>query len=297
MNYETFNNASLVLSLLEDMFVENEEDKNKLLRQLDFTEEEFNDIINEKIEPDKYQLESIFNYAYNHNLDINEIIWQYRLDEFRNDSVNVCSHGSRRNIVGDIRVDIESDSSDFGSGFYVGQDISQAGMWVAGEPDSSIYIFSFDESDLTKAQFNVGVDWMIAICYFRNMIPQYANHPKVQEILNRVNNCDYVLAPIADNKLYEVIESFVNEEITDLQCLYALSATHLGYQFVLKTEKAVQNLELLDHLYFCAVEKSMYNRESDVEENTSLHKAFMAKKRYKDTGKYISELLGDSYDS
>ena len=34
-------------------------------------------------------------------------------------------------------------------------------------------------------------------------------------------------------------------------------------------------------------------KESDVENNTSLHKAFIAKKRYKDQGKYISELLGD----
>lgn len=292
MNYESFSNASLVLSLIEDIFVNSEEDKDKLLRQLGFTSEEFTNIINENIEPDKYQLESIFNYAYNHGLEINEIVWQYRLDEFRNESVHVCSHGSRKNISGDIRVDIESESSDFGSGFYIGQDISQAGMWVASEPDSSIYIFSFNEDGLIKAQFNVDIDWMLAICYFRNMIPQYAEHPKIQEILTRVNSCDYILAPIADNKLYEVIESFVNEEITDLQCLYALSATHLGYQFVLKTEKASQNLELLDHLYFCAVEKSMYNKESDVEENTSLYKAFLAKKRYKDSGRYISELLG-----
>ena len=288
-----FNNTTEFLSLIEDIFVQQPEDLDELLIKLDLTNEEFYGIINDKLIPDKMQNENIYNFAYNHGLYLNEILWQYRLDEFRSESVNICSHGSRKNIVGDIRVDIESESSDFGAGFYIGQDIAQAGMWVADEPDSSLYIFSFDESGLTKAQFNVSIDWMLAICYFRNMIPQYANHPKIQEILNKINNCDYVLAPIADNKLYEVIESFVNEEITDLQCLYALSATHLGYQFVLKTEKAVQNLELLDHLYFCALEKSMYNKESDVEENTSLHKAFMMKKYYKDTGQYISELLGD----
>ena len=63
---------------------------------------------------------------------------------------------------------------------------------------------------------------------------------------------------------------------------------------MLKTEKALENLEITDHLYYSSVEKSLYNKESDVENNTSLHKAFIAKKRYKDQGKYISELLGDN---
>ena len=87
-------------------------------------------------------------------------------------------------------------------------------------------------------------------------------------IKEKVDNCDYVYAPIADNKLFEVIDAFVAEEITDLQCLYALSATHLGYQYVLKTERALENLNIIDHLYFSSVEKSLYNKESDVENNT-----------------------------
>lgn len=287
-----FNNTSEFLALIEDIFIQEPEDREKVLRRLDLTDEEFKSIIDGTLEPDKYQLENIYNFAYNNNLYLNEILWQDRLDEFRHDDVSVCSHGSRRNITGDIRVDIPSDSSDFGSGFYLGQGISQAGMWVAEEPNSSIYIFAFDDSGLTKAQFNVTIEWMLAICYYRHQIPQYENHPAIKAIINKVNSCDYVLAPIADNKLFEVIDAFAAEEITDLQCLYALSATHLGYQYVLKTQRAVDKLEMIDHLYFCSVEKSMYNKESDVEENTALHKAFRAKKRYKDQGKYISELLG-----
>lgn len=288
-----FNNVSEFLELITDIFIQEDGDEAKLLSRLDLSRDELDAIISGELEPDKIQLENIYNFAYNHGLYLNEIVWQDRLDEFRNDSVSVCSHGSRRNIEGPIRVDISSDSSDFGSGFYVGQSIGQAGMWVASEPNSSLYIFTFDEEGLIKAQFNVSIDWMLAICHYRQQIPEYDNHPKIKEIVDRVENCDFVLAPIADNKLFEVIDSFVAEEITDLQCLYALSATHLGYQYVLKTPKAVDNLKMTDHLYFCAVEKSAYNKESNVEENTALHKAFMAKKRYKNQGRLISELLGD----
>lgn len=291
---ENFNNISQHLEIIEDIFVQKPEDFEWLLAKLDLSEEEFEAIKSGELEPDKMQLENIYNFAYNSGLFLNEIQWQDRLDEFRKENEVVATHGSRTNIKGDIRVDVSGESNDFGNGFYIGEDISQAGMWVGEEPNSSLYILTFDENGLVKAQFNVSVDWMLAVCYYRNQIPEYANSERILRIREKVDNCDYVYAPIADNKLFEVIDAFVAEEITDLQCLYALSATHLGYQYVLKTERALENLDIIDHLYFCSVEKSLYNKESDVENNTSLHKAFIAKKRYKDQGQYISELLGDN---
>ena len=290
---ENFNNTSQHLDIIEDIFIQKPEDREWLLSKLDLTEAEFEAIKSGELEPDKIQLENIYNFAYNSGLYLNEIQWQDRLDEFRDESKVVATHGSRTNIKGAIRVDVSGESNDFGNGFYIGEDISQAGMWVGEEPNSSIYILTFDENGLVRAQFNVSVDWMLAVCYYRNQIPEYANSERILRIRDKVDNCDYVYAPIADNKLFEVIDAFVAEEITDLQCLYALSATHLGYQYVLKTENALKNLEIIDHLYFCSVEKSLYNKESDVENNTSLHKAFIAKKRYNGQGQYISELLGD----
>lgn len=289
-----FNNVPLHLEIIEDIFIQKPEDRDWLLSKLDLSDNEFEAIKSGELEADKIQLENIYNFAYNSGLYLNEITWQDRLDEFRNNNNVVASHGSRTNISGEIRLDLSGESNDFGNGFYIGESIAQAGMWVGEEPNSSLYIMTFDESGLNKAQFNVSVDWMLAVCYYRDQIPQYTNSKRILDIKNRVDNCDYVYAPIADNKLFEVIDSFVAEEITDLQCLYALSATHLGYQYVLKTEKALQNLDIKDHLYFSSVEKSFYNKESDIENNTSLHKAFFAKKKYKDQGQYISELLGDN---
>jgi len=290
----TFNNTSALLALIEDLFIIEPEDKEQVLIEMGLSEEEFSQIQNGDLIPDKIQNEGIYNFAYNHKLFVNEIIWQSREDAFKDENVHVCSHGSRRNIVGDIRVDLPVESSDFGSGFYIGQDIEQAGRWVSDNPDSSLYIFTFEEDGLKKALFNVSIDWMLAICYHRHLIDDYIEHPKVQKIIDLCENSDFILAPIADNKLYDVIESFTNEEITDLQCLYAISATHLGYQFVLKTEKALENLNLQDHLYFCSEEKKLYENSQDLVENTALYKAFLAKKNYKNQGRYISELLGDA---
>ena len=47
-------------------------------------------------------------------------------------------------------------------------------------------------------------------------------------------------------------------------------------------------------MYLCAVEKSLFNRASDIDFNVSMQKAQMAHTKYKDSGKYIDEVLSES---
>lgn len=292
---EDFNRVPEHLEIIEDIFIQKPEDMEWLLSKLDLTKEEFEAIKSGELTPDKIQLENIYNFAYNKNLFLNEITWQESIDKFNKGPIEPVTHGSRKTLQGDINLTANMEANnDFSYGFYLGEDISQAGMWVAEEPDSSLYIFTLDKSNLTEATFNVDVEWMLAVSYFRHKIDEYANHPMIEAIVDKVDKCDYVYAPIADNKLFEVIDAFTEGLITDLQCLYALSATHLGYQYVLKSERALSQLEQQEHLYMCSVEKSLFNKEGDIESNTSMNKALIAKKRYADQGKYISELLGDN---
>ena len=285
------------LEIIEDLFCETEEDYEKLFRQIDLSREEFEGIKSGELEPDKIQLENIYNFAYNHNLYLNEITWLESEDEYKSGNISVNSHGAHTSIQGEIKLDNFAANNDFSFGFYLGEDISQAGMWVANDVNSSLYIFTFDNSGLQEARFNVSIDWMLAILLCRDKLDKkYLNNPRIQEIKSKIDNCDYVYAPISDNNLFEVIDAFAAGEITDLQCLYAISATHLGYQVVIKTQKALQNIDMKKHLYFCSVEKSLYNKESDIESNTAMNKALIAKKRYSDVGKYINQLLGEIDD-
>lgn len=286
---EQYTNIQSDLQIIEDLFDDIE--FSDLCKKLDLTETEYLAIKNNELEPSKYQLENIYNFAYNKGLYLNEIAWQEALDKYRDGNIEVVSHGARTNIKGDIRLDVSGDSNDFSDGFYMGQDIAQGAMFVGEEPNSSLYILTFNPKGLKKAQFNVSVDWMLAVCWFRDKIPQFENSSRVQKVKNKVDNCDYVLAPIADNKMFEVIDAFSDRQITDLQCLYALSATHLGYQYVLKKPVCLDHVEIKEHMYFCSVEKSLYNKQSDVETNTSMNKALIARKRYANEGKYIDEIL------
>ena len=277
------------LQIIEDLFEDYTIED--LCDKFDMSETDYLAIKNEEVEPTKQQLENIYNFAYNKGLYLNEILWQESLDKYRKPGLEVVSHGARTLIKGDIRLDASGDSNDFASGFYMGQNISQGAMFVGEYPNSSLYILTFNPKGLKVAQFNVSLDWMLAVCWYRDKIPQFAESSRIQKIRNRVDNSDYVLAPIADNKMFEVIDAFSAKEITDLQCLYALSATHLGYQYVLKTPECLDHIEIKEHMYFCSVEKSIYNKQSDVESNTSMNKALIAKKRYANEGKYIDEIL------
>lgn len=239
----------------------------------------------------KENLDKLYDYCYSNGLYVNEVKWLEYKDLFDSNSRKLLCHGSRNGIIGNIRLDASGDSNDFGNGFYLGETLKQAGMFVSEDENSSIYLMSFNTQNLKAIRFSVSDNWMLAVAAFRDTLGEYINEPRVQKILDRINKADYIIAPIADNRMFELIDAFVNRQLTDKQTLYALSATHLGMQYVLKTEKTLNNLVNLDRCYVCPIERASFNKAGEVESNTSLNKAMLAKRRYKDQGNYIDELF------
>lgn len=239
---------------------------------------------------DKNTMENIYNFAFNNGLYLTNIKHQLYSEEFNDDDNLVLCHGSRNKIVGALRLDANNDASnDFANGFYCGQFVNQAGMFVSMEPDSCLYIAKAKLNDLMTTSLGVTTDWLIAVSYFRNTLINY----DVEDlpIIKKCKESDLIIAPIADNRMFELIDQFLNGVLTDMQCIHAISATSLGFQYVFKTEKALQNVELLERCYLCSSEKGYYNRNNETESNTGLTKAKLSKLLYKNEGKYISEIL------
>ena len=239
----------------------------------------------------KTNIDQLYDFCYNNGFYINDIKWQEYRELFDGISEDVFCHGSRSGIKGEINLSISTNMNDFGQGFYLGQTIKQAGMFVSESENSSIYLFKFDMNNLSKVVFNTEVDWMLAISYYRDLLPQYKDHKRIKNIIDKIDKCDFVIAPIADNRIFELVDAFANNMLTDKQTMHALSATYLGYQYVLKSNKALSQLEVLDRCYLCPIERSNYNHANDIESNTSLNKARLAKYRYKNQGLYIDDIL------
>ena len=48
-------------------------------------------------------------------------------------------------------------------------------------------------------------------------LDEYKEHPTIKMLAEQSRDCDYIIAPIADNRMFQIINSFINGEITDEQ--------------------------------------------------------------------------------
>ena len=132
---------------------------------------------------------------------------------------------------------------------------------------------------------------MLAIAYYRGTIENYKDNPIIKTIIKKVENADYIYAPIVDNRMFKIIEQFIDGYITDEQCKHCLTATNLGKQYVFLTDKATAKLEILERCYLSSSERKHYQEVKQADVNDGDNKVKMALIKYKNQGKYIEEIL------
>ena len=113
----------------------------------------------------------------------------------------------------------------------------------------------------------------------------------IANLLSKLEGVDYIVAPIADNRMFEIIDSFIDGEITDAQCQHCLSATNLGNQYVFVTDKSLKQLKVLRHCYLAPDEKDYYLTSKKEESRIGNDKVKIARKQYRGQGEYIEEIL------
>ena len=91
--------------------------------------------------------------------------------------------------------------------------------------------------------------------------------------------------------MFEIIDSFIDGEITDVQCQHCLSATNLGNQYVFVTDKALSQLRILRHCYLAPDEKKYYLSYKREESRIGNDKVKIARKQYRGQGEYIEDIL------
>lgn len=235
-------------------------------------------------------LTAIYEFAFKNKIHLNIIKAQLFKDTCEKNH-KILFHGSKTGIVGELSLEKSKESNDFGTGFYCGESLEQSAMFVANYPKSSLYIVDLDETGLNYVNLSVERDWMLLVAYFRGKLNAYAKHPIILEILSRLEDADCIIAPIADNRMFQIIDEFIDGEITDVQCRYCLSATDLGKQFVFRTQKALSHITILRKCYLAPAEKDAYLAAKSGELHDSNNKSKIAKKQYRNQGKYIEEIL------
>lgn len=199
-------------------------------------------------------------------------------------------HGSKKGLK-EIVADGSRANCDFGTGFYLGERFDSAASFVFANEGSSVYAFSFDPKGLKGVEFECDLEWMLLVCAFRGTLGQFANHPRVKQAMKTIAEADYIKAPIADNRMFFVMDAFAKGDMTDVEAIHCLSASSLGEQTVIKTKKAIKRLVFVERFYLCQGERKRFAMEAEERSKLIETKLKYAKREFRGEGQYIDELL------
>ena len=273
----------------------------KIVRELlNITQEELADELN--VEPltikriengitntSKRTLDLFYDFIYKKKIYLNKIKEMFYKEELTKEIL--LFHGAKSTIIGNIAINKGRKNNDFGQGFYCGESYEQSASFVENFDNSSVYYFSLDVTWLRSLKYAVNRDWMLTIAYFRGTLNEYKDSIAIKNLISRLEGVDYVIAPIADNKMFRIIDSFINGEITDEQCKHCLTATNLGFQYVLLNDNAISRLKMLECCYLSNEERNHYRKIKLEDNKISDDKVKLARIQYRGKGLYIDEIL------
>ena len=230
--------------------------------------------------------EKFYSYIYNIGYRINSV----KEDLLKETSLKkVLFHGSKRGLE-NISIEGSRKNCDFGQGFYLGETYEQALSFVCENKQSSVYSFTCDLENLNILEFNCSLEWMLAICYYRGTVGIFSDSTIVKEIIQKINDADVIIAPIADNRMFYIMTLFAGGEINANVALHSLSASKLGKQYIFKTQKALKQIVPIEKYYLCQEEKDdtikkLSKRTLEIETKLKL-----SKREFRE-GLFIEELL------
>lgn len=242
------------------------------------------EILNKK-EVSKEVCEKFYSYIYNLNYRINTI-----KEELYKENYNlVLFHGSKFGL-NNIDCNGSRSNCDFGNGFYLGESYEKALFFVCENKNSSVYAFSLNLDNLNVLKFKCDLEWMLAICYYRGQLKNYEESLIIKQIIKKIEEADIIIAPIADNRMFYIMSLFTNGDINVDVAIHSLSASNMGLQYIIKTEKGLENLLPLEKLYISIPEKEDCHNKLEERSKEIETKLKMAKREYRN-GKFIEEIL------
>ena len=251
------------------------------------------------IPEDKIQ-SGIFELCQKHGLSVYEMLLA-RIQKMTEEIKQKCTssevvlyHGSKSGINGKIALKSNT-KCDFGKGFYMGSDPTQALTRVSGYRMSKFYILTLDLKDLRCLDLPADPDWALLIAYNRNLMKNHAGTHLYNKYRDMMSNKDIIIGKIADNGYSTLIDSFLNDEIRTVTLLNRMPYLELGTQYAAVSEKACQAIRKrktipLFNLMKLAIKE--YSKESTKSEgsNTTISS------EEEDKGLLFSELLKEAGD-
>lgn len=199
-------------------------------------------------------------------------------------------HGSKSGIKGKIEPKSRS-QCDFGKGFYMGTDPSQALTLICDYDKSKFYIVSVDTTDLKTIEVPADIDWAMLVAYHRGRMDTIKGTPLYEKYRKMSENKDIVIGSIANDRMFYVIDNFFIGNITDAALVGSLSALQLGKQYVAITQKGCDAIRIEAEIELSYLERMFIQKVAEANRAKGVSLANSICKNYRREGLFFDEIL------
>lgn len=244
---------------------------------------------NGKTQPNKMAQTQLFEFCKKNNIDLFDYIAK-QVKRDADDNRLIVYHGSKKGITGKIEP-ISRESCDFGKGFYLGTDPAQPLTLICDEDKPLLYTMKLDLTGLKVLKVEMNLEWAMLIAYYRGYMDEVKGSEIYKKYERLADGYDVILGYIANDRMYRVMKSFFEKEITDVALIHSLSALDLGRQYVCKTAKACDQLEIVDKKELTSLELAILRDKSIVRRQEGIDLTEEILLKYRREGKFFDEIL------
>ena len=202
----------------------------------------------------------------------------------------ILYHGSKSGIEGKIEPKSRS-QCDFGKGFYMGTDPSQALTLICDYDKSKFYIVSVDLSDLDTIKVPADIEWAMLVAYHRGRMEKIKGTALYEKYRKMADNKDLVIGSIANDRMFYVIDNFFIGNVTDAALVRSLSVLQLGKQYVAVTQKGCDAVRVEAEVEISHLERLFMKEVAEANRAKGVSLANDICKNYRREGLFFDEIL------
>lgn len=244
--------------------------------------------------PNKLAQDKIYDLCKAHNVPVYDMV----IEKIETDANNLkpepervlLYHGSKSGIEG--RIEPKSRKQcDFGEGFYMGTEPSQALTLICDYESARFYMVSISVEDLAVLDVPANLEWAMIVAYHRGRMEKIKGTPLYRKYQEITKNKDLVIGSIANDRMFFVIDNFFIGNITDAALVNSLSALELGKQYVAVTQKGCDAVRIEKEIPISYLEKLFLKEISEANRVKGSSLANNICKNYRREGLFFDEIL------
>ena len=202
-------------------------------------------------------------------------------------------HGSKAGIEGAIEPKSRK-QCDFGEGFYMGTEPSQALTLICDYEKSKFYIVSIGTDELAHIEVPADIDWAMLVAYHRGRMEKISGTPFYNKYRDMTANKDLIIGNIANDRMFFVIDNFFVGNVTDAALVNSLSALQLGKQYVAVSKKGCDAVRIEAEVSLSYLERLFMKEIAEENRARGISLANDICKNYRREGMFFDEILDEA---